>query len=89
MTRPLLRHIFFDVRCRLGQHRWQVDRYLSLGGHIVDGRICRDCTRTHPERVIVQRFDDTEWDNSDDTLGWINLEDLNYRGGGKMGRRRV
>lgn len=55
MTGPLLRHIFSGLRCRLGRHRWEIDRYWSLGGHLVEGRVCEDCSQTHRDRVIVQR----------------------------------
>jgi hypothetical protein len=47
-----------SVRCRIGRHRWRVDRYWSLGGHLVEGRVCADCGLTHPERTIIERAPD-------------------------------
>lgn len=36
-------------------HHWELDRYWSLGGLLVDGRVCRVCKLTHRERKVVYR----------------------------------
>jgi hypothetical protein len=41
--------------CRLGWHRWEIDRYWSLGGLFVEGRVCSVCKLTHRERKVVHR----------------------------------
>jgi hypothetical protein len=42
-------------RCRIGRHRWVMDRYWSIGGLLVDGRVCRDCGHSERKRVVVHR----------------------------------
>lgn len=41
--------------CAIGRHRWETDRYWSLGGLLVDGKVCQDCKLTHRERKVVYR----------------------------------
>lgn len=43
------------LRCWFGWHRWEPDRYWSLGGLFVEGRVCADCKLTHRERKVVYR----------------------------------
>jgi hypothetical protein len=41
-------------RCRIGRHRWVTDRYWSIGGLLVDQRVCRDCGHTHKREVVFR-----------------------------------
>jgi hypothetical protein len=41
--------------CAIGWHRWEMDRYWSIGGLLVEGRVCRDCKQTQRERKVVYR----------------------------------
>jgi hypothetical protein len=43
------------LRCAVGRHRWRPDRYVSLGGHLVEVKVCRDCKLTVRERRIIER----------------------------------